>query len=192
MTKFFSQTGLRLTIGRRCKIAASPHQQRTRSSAPAQRGGLDSAIRCLPRSALPRITRADSDDTGPQARTARGDSVVCNAFPMHDAALVRRLKAPAFVNAGDPDAVHFGDTDTPCRRALSSSRDENRSRSCSASYDASDSSTARASWRLLVGSSWRQGFLSCSGLVLIGRTDSREIPLGQIQDATVVLGVQLQ
>ncbi|XP_075726349.1 uncharacterized protein LOC142768276 [Rhipicephalus microplus] len=97
--------GLRLRIGRRRKIPASPHQQRTRSSAPAQRGGLDSAIRRLPRSALPRMTRDDSDDTGPQARTAPGDSVVCNAFPMHDAALVRRLKAPAFVNAGDPDTV---------------------------------------------------------------------------------------
>ncbi|KAL3175804.1 hypothetical protein MRX96_000990 [Rhipicephalus microplus] len=107
MTKFFSQTRLRLTIGRRCKIAASPHQQRARSSAPAQRGGLDSAVRCLPRSALPQITRADSDDTGPQARTARADSVVCAAFPMHDASLVRRLKAPAFVNAGDPDAAGY-------------------------------------------------------------------------------------
>ncbi|XP_075726344.1 uncharacterized protein LOC142768268 isoform X2 [Rhipicephalus microplus] len=96
--------GLRLRIGRRRKIPASPHQQRTRSSAPAQRGGLDSAIRRLPRSALPRMTRADSDDTGPQARTAPGDSVVCNAFPMHDTPLVRRLKAPAFVNAGDSDA----------------------------------------------------------------------------------------
>ncbi|KAL3208477.1 hypothetical protein MRX96_039036 [Rhipicephalus microplus] len=104
MAKFFSGAGSRLTISRRSKIPASLHQQHARRSAPAERDGLDSAIRRFSRSAVPRMTQADSDDTEPQARTALGDSVVCATFPMHDASVVRHLKAPAFVNAGEPDA----------------------------------------------------------------------------------------
>ncbi|KAL3223017.1 hypothetical protein MRX96_027850 [Rhipicephalus microplus] len=102
----FSKVGCRLTIGWRRNIRAFPHQQRARSSAPAELGGLDSAIRRIPRGTVPRMIQADSDDTRPQARAAVGDLVVCAAFPMHDASAVRNLKAPAFVNAGDPDAVH--------------------------------------------------------------------------------------
>ncbi|XP_075742078.1 uncharacterized protein LOC142794978 [Rhipicephalus microplus] len=100
----FSRAGCRFTIGRRRNIRAFPHQQRARSSAPAELGGLDSAIRRIPRGAVPRMIQADSDDTRPQAPAAVGDSVLCAGFPMHDASVVRNLKAPGFVNAGDPDA----------------------------------------------------------------------------------------
>ncbi|XP_075740027.1 uncharacterized protein LOC142786081 [Rhipicephalus microplus] len=104
MAKFFSRAGSRLTNSRQSNIPASLHQQHARNSATAERGSLDSAIRRFPRCAVPRMIQADSDDTGPQARIAPGDSVACAAFPMHDASLVRHLKAPAFLNAGDPDA----------------------------------------------------------------------------------------
>ncbi|XP_075740935.1 uncharacterized protein LOC142788230 [Rhipicephalus microplus] len=100
----FSRAGCRLTIGRRQNIRAFPHQQRARSSAPAELGGLDSVIQSIPRGAVPRMIQADSDGTRLLARAAPGDSVVCAAFPMHDASVVRNLKAPAFVNAGDLDA----------------------------------------------------------------------------------------
>ncbi|KAL3208476.1 hypothetical protein MRX96_039035 [Rhipicephalus microplus] len=92
--QFFPRAGYRLTPSRQRNILASLHQQHTRSSAPIDRGGLDSFIRSLPRSLVLRSTRPNSDDAGPHVRAAVGDSGVYAAFPMHDAPLVRHLEAP--------------------------------------------------------------------------------------------------
>ncbi|KAL3207677.1 hypothetical protein MRX96_052657 [Rhipicephalus microplus] len=94
MAQFFSRAGYGLTLGHRRNILASLHQQHTRSSAPIDRGGLDSSFRSRPRSLVLWSTGPNSDDTGPNVRTAVGDSGVCAAFPMHDAPVVQRLEAP--------------------------------------------------------------------------------------------------
>ncbi|KAL3208479.1 hypothetical protein MRX96_039038 [Rhipicephalus microplus] len=93
-TKFLFRAGYRLTFGRQRKIPVSLHQKHAWCSAPAKGSSLDYAIRCFPRSVVPRTTRADNDEAGPQARTAVGDSGVCAAFPMHDAPVAQHLEAP--------------------------------------------------------------------------------------------------
>ncbi|KAL3208483.1 hypothetical protein MRX96_039042 [Rhipicephalus microplus] len=40
------------------------------------------------------VDRPNSDDAGPNVRAAVGDSVVCAAFPMHDASVVQLLEVP--------------------------------------------------------------------------------------------------
>ncbi|KAH8026196.1 hypothetical protein HPB51_016799 [Rhipicephalus microplus] len=91
--QFFCRAGYRLTLGRRRNILASLHQQHTRSSAPIDRGGLDSSLRSLPRSLVLRSTRPNSDDDEPHVQAADGDSGVCTASQMHDAPVVQRLEA---------------------------------------------------------------------------------------------------
>ncbi|KAH7931461.1 hypothetical protein HPB51_029844 [Rhipicephalus microplus] len=91
--QFFCRAGYHLTLGHRRNILASLHQQHTRSSAPIDRGGLDSSLRSLPRSLVLRSTRPNSDDDEPHVRAADGDSGVCTASQMHDAPVVQRLEA---------------------------------------------------------------------------------------------------
>ncbi|KAH8026303.1 hypothetical protein HPB51_019180 [Rhipicephalus microplus] len=89
--QFFCRAVYRLTLGRRCNILASLHQKRTRSSAPIDRGGLDSFFRSLQRSEVLWSTRPNSDDAGPHVRAAVGVWGVC---VMHDATVVQRLEVP--------------------------------------------------------------------------------------------------
>ncbi|XP_049521354.1 uncharacterized protein LOC119448061 isoform X5 [Dermacentor silvarum] len=76
--------GDRITVGRRPHNEARPGRGRTRSSSACKRRGLGVEVQCrrLPWSAVPRATRADIEDAGPQAQAVFGRSGVSVTFLM--------------------------------------------------------------------------------------------------------------